>query len=788
MNYHSCIYHTKAYFRLTALLLILSLALSITLGNASLSCFAATKGTVNTEGLNVRSKATTTSDVLVSLSKGTTVTITKTTTNAAKERWYKISVKVDNITYKGYVMASYVKKKSTKTSTSTTSASATTQKKATNTSSKYFYRYGNLKSSATLYKSRSKASARIAYLNKKTLVYAGQKKKIGTTTWYYVSTRGLSKNYSGYLPAKKISFQKTTVKSTRYKVAITKLKSNVYRTANGTDSRLGSIAKNKDVIILGTLKVGGKKWAKVKTSKGTGYIVYSQLTPVTSTVKSSTSLSATVKKKSYTRRVASLLASNKGTAAAGTAVTILGRITVNKVIWYKCSFSKNSKTVTGYIRASSIALSTEAAFQESLQEFPASYHTALTQLHAAHPEWIFNAVNTGLNWNDVIANENVNGKNTIQSNCPKGGSSGTYSAPFSYLSTAPGDYNWETDTYTLRDGSNWYSANDQVIAYYMDPRNFLTEQGIFQFEALSYEPSQTREVVSTMLANTFMNGNYNVTDKATGQAVSGSYASAFMDAATNSGVSPYYLVSRVKNEVGSSGSGSTSGTYKGYEGYYNFYNIGANDSATGQAIANGLSWAKNGSSYNRPWTTPYKSIVGGAKYIAGQYIGLGQNTMYTQKFNVVVASSLYLHQYMTAVTASNSYAISNYNTYNKNGILNNSYTFYIPVYQNMPAAPCALPAASGNPNPYLKSLTIKNAATNKKISMNASFNYGTNTYTAAVASSVKSVTVSASAISKYAKVSGTGTYPLVTGSNTINITCTAGNGSKNIYTITIVKQ
>lgn len=774
-------------FRIIALLLLCSLFLNLSFSEVSVTCSGASTGTVNTEGLNLREKATTTSPVLISLAKGTTVTILKTKTNSAKEKWYRVSVKVNGVSYKGYVMASYVKKKSTSAS-STSAPTATTQSSTAKPADKFFFRYGNLKSSAILYKERSTSSTRIAYLKKKTLVYAGQKKKIGTTTWYRVSTKGLSTNYKGYLPANKIQFQKTTVKSTRYKVAITKQKCHVYKTANGTDTRLGTINKGKDVIILGTLKVGGKKWAKAKTSVGTGYIVYSQLNPVTSTVKSTTNLTATVKKKSYTRRVASLLASNKGTAAVGTTITILGRITVNKVVWYKCSFSKNSKTVTGYIRASSLSLSTEAAFQEALLEFPASYHEALTQLHVAHPQWIFNAVNTGLDWNDVIANENQNGKNTIQSNCPKGGASGTYSAPFSYLSTAPGDYNWETDTYTLRDGTNWYSANEQVIAYYMDPRNFLTEQGIFQFESLSYESSQTEDVVSTMLANTFMSGNYSVTDKATGQAVSGSYSSAFMDAAAGSGVSPYYLVSRVKNEVGSSGSGSTSGTYKGYEGYYNFYNIGANDSATGQAIANGLSWAKSGTTYNRPWTTPYKSIVGGAQYIAGQYIGLGQNTMYTQKFNVVVPTSLYLHQYMTAVTASNSYAVTNYNSYSKNGILDNSYTFYIPVFQNMPATACALPASAGNPNYYLKSLTVKNTATDKKISLNATFNYATNSYSAAVASSVNSITISASAISKYAKVGGTGTYPLVSGTNTIKVTCTAGNGTKNTYTLTIVKQ
>ena len=364
----------------------------------------------------------------------------------------------------------------------------------------------------------------------------------------------------------------------------------------------------------------------------------------------------------------------------------------------------------------------------------------------------------------------------------------TYSAPFSYLSTAAGDYAWATDTYTLRDGSNWYAANDSVISYYMDPRNFLTDQGIFQFESLAYESTQSQEVVASMLANTFMKNNYSVTDIATTSVVSGSYTDAFMTAASSAGVSPYYLVSRVINEVGYNGSGSTSGSYSGYEGYYNFFNIGAYDSATGQAIANGLSWAKNGSTYNRPWTNPYKAIVGGASYIASQYISLGQNTMYTQKFNVVVPTSLYLHQYMTNVTAANSYANSSYKNYYNNGFLEDAFVFYIPVYQNMPQSPCALPESKGNPNSYLKSLTIKNTSTNKKISLNQTFAYNTTEYTAAVANSVTSVTISADAISAHAKVGSTGTYTLQSGNNQITIVCTAGDGTTTNYTINIVRQ
>ena len=54
------------------------------------------------------------------------------------------------------------------------------------------------------------------------------------------------------------------------------------------------------------------------------------------------------------------------------------------------------------------------------------------------------------------------------------------------------------------------------------------------------------------------------------------YSKAFMNAASKSGVSPYHLASRVKQEVVINStlmSSSVSGKVAGYEGIYNFYNI-----------------------------------------------------------------------------------------------------------------------------------------------------------------------------------------------------------------------
>ncbi len=66
------------------------------------------------------------------------------------------------------------------------------------------------------------------------------------------------------------------------------------------------------------------------------------------------------------------------------------------------------------------------------------------------------------------------------------------------------------------------------------------------------------------------------------------YSQAIMDASQYSGLSAYYLASKIVQEVGGSKptAGGASGTYSGYKGIYNYYNIGANTGA-----ADGLKWA-----------------------------------------------------------------------------------------------------------------------------------------------------------------------------------------------------
>ena len=73
------------------------------------------------------------------------------------------------------------------------------------------------------------------------------------------------------------------------------------------------------------------------------------------------------------------------------------------------------------------------------------------------------------------------------------------------------------------------------------------------------------------------------------------YSDLIWDAGVYSGVSPYHLASRIKQEVGPFVTHSSiNGTVQGYEGLYNFYNIGATSSTEDLgAIKNGLRYALN---------------------------------------------------------------------------------------------------------------------------------------------------------------------------------------------------
>lgn len=466
--------------------------------------------------------------------------------------------------------------------------------------------------------------------------------------------------------------------------------------------------------------------------------------------------------------------SKTGTVSYGDSLTILSETTDSSgAKWYKISCGN----VTGYVSAAYVQLtssgsqgSSDADFESYMtkQGFPESYKPYLRKLHEQHPKWIFTAQKLGVDWNTALKEECVVGRNLVHS-----------SALDSWKSMEKGAYDFNGGYWYGLDGS-WVAASKEIIMYYMDPRNFLNDTYIFMFENQSYNSSyQTESGVKTILADTFMSGSYTCHDTKKKY----TYSQTFMDAAKKSGVSPYHLASRCRNEQGVNGAPQSLGTVKGYENYFNFFDIQAYATSTMTAAEMGCKYAKTTNpTYLLPWTNQYKSIVGGSIFLGTGYITKGQDTLYLQKFDMVDGGNgLYYHQYMTCVFGQANEAISLKNAYSQD-ILNSAMEFKIPVYNNMPDKLCPKPTSSGDNNNYLKSLSVSGTSISPK------FDKFTASYTAKVNAEVSSVTVNANPLGKSAKVSGKGKVSLKTGENTVKVTCTAASGVKRTYTIKITRK
>ncbi|HIU40002.1 MAG TPA: hypothetical protein IAB68_01700 [Candidatus Aphodocola excrementigallinarum] len=335
----------------------------------------------------------------------------------------------------------------------------------------------------------------------------------------------------------------------------------------------------------------------------------------------------------------------------------------NNATWYAVKFDYAAREYTGYVAKACMydvktySYSDDTSFEQSISSFPDSYKPYLRKLHAMHSNWTFKADYTGLDWEASAEAESQKGTSAI-----------------SYLYPSLIFKDSMNPNGIIVDGTSWYAPAKDAVKYYMDPRNFLTEKGIFMFQSLAYNSSEDSSV-QELLNGTFMEGSF------TENGVKKTYAQAFIEAGKEANVSAVHLASRAIQEMGTNGSSASSGTVSGYEGYYNFYNIGATSGEDN--YLKGLEYAKN-----QGWNSIQKAITGGAKFIGSSYISIGQDTIYFQKFNVSSYRTRleYTHQYQTNIMAPESESANIYTSNKESGKLNNNYTFIIPVYNNRPDA------------------------------------------------------------------------------------------------------
>lgn len=416
--------------------------------------------------------------------------------------------------------------------------------------------------------------------------------------------------------------------------------------------------------------------------------------------------------------------------------------------WIYSRYLKDFKTYT-----------TDDNYGNSLRSagFPESYILPLQKLHAMYPNWNFipSKLGGGLDFNTVIAQE--------------------YSPVYKNLINSKDQSLYSTDGAAYNSGKftefepGWYAPSKQTIAFYMDPRNWLMDNTIFMFEQLSYNSSlHTEAAVQKVLDGTFMQGSYDYN----GTKIS--YAKTFVEAGKLRNVSPVQLASRVVQEQGVNGNSLTINMKSDGKTYYNFFNINAYGSSNEAIVSNALNTAKENG-----WDNPYSSIIGGSSTISNGYNNVGQDTIYYQKFNTINSKNLYWNQYMANVRVLPTEANSSYSSYVKSGLVNSSFTFKIPVYNNMPDKTTL--SITGNDDNTLKSLSVSGC------NLNPSFNSAATDYTCNVSSTLKQVTISASKTSAYSVMKGDGVVILNDKTTIANIEVTAANGNVRTYKITIQK-
>ena len=180
------------------------------------------------------------------------------------------------------------------------------------------------------------------------------------------------------------------------------------------------------------------------------------------------------------------------------------------------------------------------------QGFSESYIEDLAALQKEHPNWKFVAFKTGIDFDDAVKGE-LAGTPTTETN----------------------------------------------LRAYLDPRNWLNEKYIFQFESIKKSDAvQSVSSVNAILKNTWMAnskityldtlGNSKTVDEVA------SYANAMIKASNDTNLSANYIAAKIRQENGRTENTATAvrGDVAPFRGIYNYFNIGAYVTAS-----DGLAWA-----------------------------------------------------------------------------------------------------------------------------------------------------------------------------------------------------
>ena len=378
----------------------------------------------------------------------------------------------------------------------------------------------------------------------------------------------------------------------------------------------------------------------------------------------------------------------------------------------------------------------------SLSAFPDSYKTLLKEVRKYYPNYIFLADYIDLSFEEVVENQ-AKGDRQLVSMTDK----------ISWRALRE-NYDWQNGTWKKYSG-DWTYASKELIAYYVDPRNFLNITHIYAFATQAYNAKQNEETLLKIIKDSYLEKGFSDTSD-----YGGSYVKIIMEAAKQSGVSPYVIASTLILEQGRDGK---SDLISGKHGYYNFFNFSASGD---DVVGKGIAYAKS-----QGWSTRSASIIGGAKKYAEGYIAAGQNTYYYKDFDVQ-DNNPYTHQYAQSI----------YDAVVSSKLIREAYAgqstesavFRIPIYKDMPTTAAIKPEENNKLNNYyFSSLQVGG--------LSPAFSMYTQKYTLSLSGNA-SVYVATPSGASY---TGAMQFALKKGTNTVTLPVKSQTGFINNYTITV---
>lgn len=337
-----------------------------------------------------------------------------------------------------------------------------------------------------------------------------------------------------------------------------------------------------------------------------------------------------------------------------------------------CQFTNGNKVQTHYGNGNDAQLFEMKEIGVAIDEkkYP-GIKERINALKLKHPNWRFQILYTTLDFHTAVQSE-------YDYEDKKGN--------FVWTPTYYGD--WIAPNAYV--SGNWASASYAGIAYFMDPRNFLNEEDIFQFADLgNYAASgATIDGIQKQVNDSFLQD----------------FATDVKNACENVNINPYFVIARLFQEQSRNGSGTIYMDGGDGKQYFNPFNIGA---VVGKDYETALAKAKECG-----WDTMQKGLEGGINLLKNKYINKQQHILYLNKFDVNPASNhgFYGHQYMQNVSAAYSEAHTFRSAYINTGTLDNTIQFVIPVYENMPAEVAARPSGGTDVDPTADRVVVKTSS------------------------------------------------------------------------------